>query len=56
MQIWKKKTLNIAPILNSFSKSHCMVPTPIKLKENYFRVFMDQEIRMVFQIFFMSTY
>ena len=39
MQIWEKKAITVSPLLNSFSKSHCMIPTPIKLKENKFRVF-----------------
>lgn len=39
MQIWKKYSTILTPQKRAMSTSHCMLPTPIKLKKNFYRVF-----------------
>jgi len=37
---WKKIGKIVSPLKNSYwTKSHCMLPTPVKIKKNIFRVF-----------------
>lgn len=39
MQVWKKFSTILAPQKSLLSSSHCMIPTPVKLKKNLYRVF-----------------
>ena len=38
-QIWKKKGLIISPPNTRWGKTHCMLPTPIKISNTKYRIF-----------------
>ena len=49
-QIWIEKGIIFKNLKLNWSKTHAMLPTVYKLKDNIFRVFFEQEIRKISQV------
>ena len=57
MQIWKRLSTFLPSKNNSFSVSHCMLPTPIKIKKNAYRVFYGSRNKKgISRIFFSDVF
>ena len=52
MQVWKKFSTILAPQKSLQSSSHCMIPTPVRLKKNLYRVFYGSRNKKFSSIFF----
>ena len=44
IQNWVKLGLIIRPKKKKWNLTHCMLPTPIKLTENKFKIFLELEM------------